>query len=98
MNLKLILEENLFEYGWILKTNVLKKGHNKLADEKILGWKTLVSSGEETEINLRQFSRKVEIKGFNRERIEKGCRCFIRLSFIKKQFIHKKQEISFIKT
>jgi hypothetical protein len=33
------------------------------------GWLT---AGEETEINLRQFSRKVEIKGFNRERIEKG--------------------------
>jgi hypothetical protein len=34
-------------------------------------------TGEETEINLRQFSRKVEIKGFNRERIEKERRCFI---------------------
>ena len=32
----------------------------------------VVPVGEETEINLRQFSRKVEIKGFNRERIEKG--------------------------
>jgi hypothetical protein len=30
-----------------------------------------IKKGEETEINLKQFSRKVEIKGFNRERIEK---------------------------
>jgi hypothetical protein len=52
----------LFYYFWRIFAVVFNHG---LVD----GGKKL---GEETEINLKQFSRKVEIKGFNRERIEKG--------------------------